>query len=250
MTTDIDSSRTLRVQLEVFEGPLDLLLHLVKEQKLDIATVPLAAVAQQYFEYVALMEQLDVELAAEYLVIAATLVFLKSRSLLPPIPTDLLPEGEETPEEVEERLRARLIAYSQYKAVSEEFRRRSVEAASFFYREAGDPATEIVQRYQIEPGKLANALLAALRNAKPERRTIVRERISIAAQMDFITRSIDEHGEIEFLELCASLSRALIIATFMAVLELLRQHRIAFEQSAPKEPLLLLPFIPGKVYAN
>ena len=73
----------MRVSLDVFDGPLDLLLHLVRERQLDIATVPLAIVAQQYFDYIALMESLDVEIAAEYLVIAATLVFLKSKSLLP-----------------------------------------------------------------------------------------------------------------------------------------------------------------------
>ncbi len=87
---------------------LDLLLHLVREQKRDIATVPLATVARQYFDYIAVMAALDVEIADEYLVIAATLVYLKSKSLLPPIPTEFLAEGEETPEEVEERLR-RLI---------------------------------------------------------------------------------------------------------------------------------------------
>ncbi|MBV8600280.1 MAG: segregation/condensation protein A, partial [Candidatus Eremiobacteraeota bacterium] len=93
----------------VFDGPLDLLLSLVKEQQLDIATVPLATVADQYFAYISAMEELDVEVAAEYLVIAATLVFLKSRSLLPPIPPEFMAEGEESPEVVEERLRQRLI---------------------------------------------------------------------------------------------------------------------------------------------
>ncbi|MGH7708270.1 MAG: segregation and condensation protein A [Vulcanimicrobiaceae bacterium] len=250
MTADLDPTRALRVQLEIFDGPLDLLLHLVRERQLDITTVPLAAVAQQYFEYVALMEELDVEQAAEYLVIAATLVFLKSRSLLPPIPSDLLPEGEESAEEVEERLRARLIAYSKYKGVADELRRRGAEAGAFYYRDAGDPGTEVVQRYNIAPGKLAEALLAALRNAKPERRSIARERVSIAAQMEFVARIVRETGAIDFVELCREFARPAVIATFLAVLELIRLRRLAFEQGEPHAPLRLLPFKLSEVHAN
>ena len=145
----------MRVSLDVFDGPLDLLLHLVREHQLDIATVPLASVAQQYFDYIAVMHALDLELAAEYLVVAATLVFLKSRALLPPVPAEFLAEGEETAEEVEERLRRRLIAYSKYKGVADELRVRREEAEAFYYREGGDPSSEFVQRYRILPERLA-----------------------------------------------------------------------------------------------
>ncbi len=231
--------RTLRVSLDVFDGPLDLLLSLVRERRLDIATVPLATVAQQYFDYIELMDGLDVELAAEYLVIAATLVFLKSKSLLPPIPADLLPEGEESAEEVEERLRRRLIAYSRYKGVAEELRARSLEASSFFYRDAGDPGTDVVQRYRIDVVRLSGALLAALRAVKPEKRRIARERLSIAHQMAFVARVVRERGRIDFLELCADYDRGGIIVTFLAILELIRQRRLAFEQAGPLASLML-----------
>jgi segregation and condensation protein A len=227
-----------------------LLLHLVRERELDIATVPLASLAQQYFDYIAVMEALDVELAAEYLVIAATLVFLKSKSLLPAVPAEFLSEGEETAEEVEERLRRRLIAYSRYRGVADELRARQAEAESFYYREAGDPTTEAVQRYRILPDRLANALLAAVRSGRPERRTIVRERFSIARQMDFVVRMVREQGSIEFARLCREFDRGGIIATFLAILELIRQRRLAFEQATPADPLLLLPFAPLDVHAN
>ena len=125
------------MRLDAFDGPLDLLLSLIKEQQLDIATVPLASVAEQYLAYVRTMQALDVEIAAEYLVIAATLVFLKSKALLPPIPQEFDEEPGETPEEVEERLRRRLIAYSKYREFGEELRERQAEAGSFFYRESG-----------------------------------------------------------------------------------------------------------------
>ena len=190
------------------------------------------------------MEALDVEIAADYLVIAATLVFLKSKSLLPAIPTEFLSEGEETPEEVEEKLRERLVAYSKYKTVAQELGTRRQEAESFYFREAGDPSTDLLQRYRIVPAKLAGALLAALRNAKPEKRSIARERFSVAAQMNYIARSVRERGPVEFAELCRDFDLAGIIATFLAILELIRQCRLSWEQSTPAEPLRLLPFTP------
>ncbi len=215
-----------------------------------IATVPLATVAQQYFDYIAVMEALDVEMAAEYLVIAATLVYLKSKSLLPPIPTEFLAEGEETPEEVEERLRRRLVAYSKYKGVAEELRARNDEAQSYFFREAGDPTSELVQRYLILPDKLARALLAAIRSAKPEKRSLARDRFSMARQMEIVQRAVRERGYVEFFDLCRDYDRSGIIATFLAILELIRQRRLAYEQPAPDEPLRLLPFRPLDVHAN
>lgn len=222
----------------------------MREQQLDIATVSLARVAQQYFEYIAVMDALDVEIAAEYLVIAATLVFLKSKSLLPAIPAAFAPAGEESPEEVEEGLRQRLIAYSTYKGAANDLRARQSEAESFYFREAGDPLARTQQRYRILPSKLAAALLAAVRAAKPEKRTIARERFSIARQMEFVARVVREHGAVEFIALCRDFDRGGVIATFLAILELIRQRRLAYEQGTPEEPLRLLPFEPMDVHAN
>lgn len=233
----------LRVQLDVFDGPLDLLLSLIKEQQLDISTVPLAAVAEQYLDYVRMMEALDVEVAAEYLVIAATLVFLKSKALLPPIPQEFLDESEETPEQVEERLRRRLIAYSKYRELGQQLRARQDEASGFYYRDLGDPTSELMQRYRIPPDKLTRAFLAMLAQARPEKREIVRERVSLIAQMDYISRKIKEQGEVFFSALCQELgmTREVIIVTFLAILELVRRHRVAFEQADIDDDIRLFP---------
>jgi segregation and condensation protein A len=229
------------VTLEFFDGPLDLLLHLVKERELDIATMPLALVAEQYLEYVSVMESLDIELAAEYLVIAATLVFLKSKALLPPIPQEFADDDEPSAEEVEERLRRRLLAYSRFKEASEALRAGAIEAASFFYRDAGDPGTDLVQRYRIDSGKLGGAFLAALRAAKPERRSIARERISLVAAMENLARTVRERGECDFVEYCAGFDRPTVIVTFLAVLELIRAGRLGYDQDSPDGPLRLVP---------
>jgi segregation and condensation protein A len=225
-------SHAFRVRLDSFDGPLDLLLGLIKEQQLDIATVPLASVAEQYLEYVRALQTRDVEIAAEYLVIAATLLFLKSRALLPPIPPELVEDESETPEEVEERLRRRLIAYSKYRELGEELREYQREAGSFFYREPGDPAGEIVQRYEIDPEKLKRAFMTMLAQARPEKRSIARERISLLASMDYIMARIKERGETYFSELCRDLGmgRDVIVVTFLAILELVRRRRVGFEQ--------------------
>jgi segregation and condensation protein A len=221
-----------RVRIDVFDGPLDLLLSLVKEQQLDIATVPLAIVAEQYLAYVSMMEELDVEVAAEYLLIAATLVFLKSKALLPPIPQEFASDEGESAEEVEERLRRRLIAYSKYRELGEDLRERQYEASGFFLRDAGDPTSDLVQRYSIDIEKLNRAFLAMLREARPAKRSIAAERISVLAQMDYIMRAVKERGDVLFSAICHELgaTREIIIATFLAVLELVRRHRLAVEQ--------------------
>jgi len=234
-----------RVRLDVFDGPLDLLLGLIKEQQLDIATVPLATVAEQYLAYVRMMEALDVEVAAEYLVIAATLVFLKSKALLPPIPSEFAEEDDETPEQVEERLRRRLIAYSKYRELGEQLRERQYEASAYFYRESGDSTSEVVQRYDIDPEKLKRAFLAMLAQARPEKRSIARERVSLIVSMDYITRALKERGEVSFSALCHELgmTREVIVVTFLAILELIRRHRLAFEQSEPFDDIRLKPYV-------
>ena len=232
-----------RVRLDVFDGPLDLLLSLIKERQLDIATVPLATVAAQYLAYVRAMQDLDVEIAAEYLVIAATLVFLKSRALLPPIPQEFAGDETETPEEVEERLRRRLIAYSKYRELGERLRALGLEASGYFHREAGDPASHVVQRYQIDPEKLKHAFVAMLAQARPEKRSIARERVSLIASMDYIVRRLKEAGEVTFAGLCHELgmTREVVIVTFLALLELVRRHRVTLEQPKLFDDILILP---------
>ncbi|HEY1428284.1 MAG TPA: segregation/condensation protein A [Candidatus Tumulicola sp.] len=230
-----------RVSVDVFDGPLDLLLGLIKERRLDVATVPLAAVAEQYLAYVRAMQALDVELAADYLVIAATLVFLKSRALLPAIPLEFTENEDDTPEAVEERLRRRLIAYSQYRDLGERLRDRQAEAAGYFYRDAGDPAGALVQRYAVDPERLQRAFVAMLNQARPEKRSIARERLSLLASMDYVSRRLKELGEATFGQLCHELgmTREIVVVTFLALLELVRRRRIGFAQEQPFEDILL-----------
>ncbi len=239
--------RACRVSFDVFDGPLDLLLNLVKEQQLDIATVPLALVADQYFAYISAMEAIDVEVAADYLVIASTLVFLKSKALLPPIPAEF-ESGDESAESVEQRLRERLIAYSRYRDASQDLQARALAAAAFYLRaEGGDASAEFIQKYKIDVAKLARALESALRSAKPDVRTIVRERVSLIEQMELVARLIRRDGRASFFAICAEGDRFTIIVTFLAVLELVRRGRLIVAQSEAFNDIDLLPAPPAEV---
>lgn len=238
-TVPIAESHVLHVSLDVFDGPLDLLLGLVREQRLDVATVPLARLAEQYLAYLSSMTALDVERAGEYLVIAATLVFLKSKALLPPIPSDLLPEGEESAEEAEARLRGRLIVYSRYRETARLLRERADGATGTYARSCGDPAGALVQRYALDAAGLLRAMHRVLDQGKPERRTILRDRYDVVRQIDYVLRMLRTRGTTSFAVLCRGFERGRIVATFLAVLDLLRMQRLRYEQHALDAPLLL-----------
>jgi len=226
------------------------LLNLVKERQFDIMTVPLASVAEQYLAFVSGMENLNIDTAAEYLVIAATLAFLKSRSLLPPLPAELIEEGEQSPEEVEERLRQRLIAYSKFREVAPILRERADEASGFYWRPGGDPMAELNQRYSIDTQRLARALERALSQAKPERRTIVRERFSLVMQMDHVMKRIRSESRLTFTDLIGDYDRQGIIVTFLAVLELVRQNRLAISQESFDEELFVTSYEVAQLSVN
>lgn len=237
----VPDDKALRVSLDVFDGPLDLLLNLVRERQLDIATVPLAKLCDQYLAYIHAMEAIDVELAADYLVVASTLVFLKSKALLPPIPVEF-EDPEESAEAIEQRLRERLIAYSKYREAGQDLKARAAEAAAYYLRpDGGDPTAELRQKYKIDALKLAGALAAALRAAKPEKRTIIRERVSLVEQMEVVARIVRRDGRASFFALCDGQDRVAIIVIFLAVLELVRRERVRAAQDTAFADIALLP---------
>lgn len=240
----VPDEKALRVSLDVFDGPLDLLLNLVRERQLDIATVPLAKLCDQYLAYIHAMEAIDVELAADYLVVASTLVFLKSKALLPPIPVEFEGDPEESAEAVEQRLRERLIAYSKYREAGQDLKNRAAEASAYYLRpDGGDPTAALQQKYRIDALKLAGALAAALRAAKPEKRTIIRERVSLVEQMEVVARIVRRDGRASFFALCEGHDRVAIIVTFLAVLELVRRERLRVEQDTAFGDIALLPIV-------
>lgn len=236
----------LLVKLDVFDGPLDLLLQLVLQQDLDITQVSLASVCEQYLTYLSLMEALDIEVASEYLVIAATLVFIKSKKLLPPPPPPFTDELAEEAMAAEEALRFRLIAYKHYKDAGVKLRERFEENASYYPRPAV-PEEGLVQHYVLDARTLAEAFARVLANAQARPATVKREAFSVVVKMNYVLRIVRDRGSISFGELIVGCEKLEIVVTFLAVLELVRARKILFAQTSLFDDIVFTPAPKGGV---
>jgi segregation and condensation protein A len=235
----------LAVHLSVFEGPLDLLLHLIREARLDIYDIPIAEVTSQYLETLAVMEALDLEVAGEFLVMAATLMEIKSRMLLPRPPAPPPDEAEEG-EDPRAELVQRLLEYEQYKQAAERFREMEEEGRLRFTRSAEPEEGESVPLDALGPADLLGALrrmLSTFAEAGPPVASLHRERINLRLRMrELWGRLQDSDGPLSFRSLFADgprPSRIEVIVSFLAVLELLRLGRIVVRQSQALADLIL-----------
>jgi segregation and condensation protein A len=230
----------LQVKLDVFDGPLDLLLNLVLQQDLDITKVSLAAVCEQYLAYLAVMEGLDLDVASEYLVIAATLLFIKSKKLLPPPPPPFSDSLEDEALLAEESLRQRLIAYQHFKMLGARLRQIFEANASFFVR-PHQPVEGLVQHYQLDPVALGDAFARALANVEARPAVVKRETFSMVVKMNFVLRQIRERSSALFSELVEGCRRLEVVVTFLAVLELIKARKIVHKQRKLFEDIALAP---------
>ncbi len=225
----------LRVFLEeTFEGPLDLLLYLIRRRNLDIMAVSIAQVTEQYLKYIALMEELKIELAAEYLWMAAALAEIKSRLLLPQ------PAAEVDEEDPRAELVRRLREYERFKQAAQTLDELPRMARDVFpvCVEPGLPP-KLAARPQVSPEELAAALSRVL--ARAERFTahaIEREALSVRARMAEVLDRLRLRPALAFESLFDPLEgRAGMVVTFLALLELCREGLVEILQSEPLAPL-------------
>jgi segregation and condensation protein A len=238
------------VKLSIFEGPLDLLLHLIRQNEVEITEIPIARVCEQYVEYLGLMHELNLDVAGEYLVMAATLAWIKSRMLLPAEQMD--EDGEEVDPRAE--LIARLLEYQRFKEVSTELGERPRLGRDVFAAPGIDlePASESEREIEVGLFDLVEAyrrVLEAGRERDPLPHAIEAEEITVHERMIDVMNHLEHHAAIEFQTLLAeergrALTRALIVATFLAVLELTRLAVIRLYQGidaggVPEGPLHL-----------
>ena len=227
----------LEVFIEAFEGPLDLLLYLIRRQNLDVLNIPIAEITRQYVEYVELMQELRLELAGEYLVMAATLAEIKSRLLLPRPPAE---EDEE--EDPRADLVRRLQEYEQY--------RRAAEALDGLPRSGRDFFTVGVDASAIEPwhppprvsaGDLSTAIAGVMsRAAMFATHQVMREPLSVRERMASVLARLgpDGTGHAELTSLVNPREgRAGVVVTLLAILELLRERAVELVQTAPFAPI-------------
>lgn len=225
------------IKLDIFEGPLDLLLYLIRKNEIDIYNIPIALITEQYLEYLDIMRSLNLDLAGEYLVLAATLIHIKSRLLLPPV------EGEEEGEEGEDprtELVRQLLEYQAFKEAALSLDTRPLLNRDVFTRgaPAEEPAAaEQEEEVMIEVGvfELVQAFRVVISGLdRSEDMAIDTEKMSLTDRINEIMERLTEEKELTFTDLLAERTdRKRIVYTFLAILELMKLRMIRAYQLGP-----------------
>ncbi|MDZ7270053.1 MAG: segregation/condensation protein A [candidate division KSB1 bacterium] len=223
------------VRLQKFEGPLELLLFLIRKNEVDIFDIPIAEITAQYLQYLDLMRYLDIDVAGEFILMAARLMHIKAQMLLP--------RSEEVDEEQEDprtELVQRLLEYQKYKLIAVELSAIEERARDFFPRTAfsidGDGySDEELNGHEVSLYDLVAAFSVVLERASQVTYHEIREaEASVEEQITYVLDYLRTHGEALFADLIRGLSSKLvIIATFLALLELIRVGAVVVRQSAP-----------------
>jgi segregation and condensation protein A len=227
-----------KVQLEVFEGPLDLLLYLVKKEEVDIYEVNLTKIAAQFVEYIDLMRQFDLEIAGEFLVMASTLMYIKSRELLP-VDQQAPVEDEEEGEDPRWELIRQLVEYKKFKDAAAQLQEREAVQENVFARQPGKPefdSGQPVGKPEVSLFDLLNAVSAILKRhgQREETRDLYEDKWSVSEKIEYLVQLVKERIKLQFSELFANTtSRSEVVVTFLALLELIRLKHLAVTQPEP-----------------
>jgi segregation and condensation protein A len=233
-----DRMAEYKVKFEVFEGPLDLLLYLIKKEEVDIYDVNLTQLATQFIEYIDVMRMLDLEIAGEFLVMASTLMYIKSRELLP-LDQQVQAEGEEEGEDPRWELIRQLVEYKKFKDAAAQLQTLEARQENIFPR--------LPARLEFAPEKAAvrpdvslfdllNAVNAVLRrvNQREDLRDVFEDKWTVSEKIEQIMKALAERARLKFSELFeGALSRSEVVVTFLALLELIRLHQVAAIQPEP-----------------
>jgi segregation and condensation protein A len=212
------------IKLPLFEGPLDLLLHLIRENKVDIYDIPIALITRQYLQYIELMKELNLEVAGEFLVMAATLIHIKSRMLLPIEET----ADTEEPEDPRYELVQRLLAYQAFKEAALGLREREEDWQHAHWRkpapeeDLGEEEPEL-SLFDLHLFDLIQAFRRVLDRAPEEVLSITRETLTVKDKMSLVMDALESHEAVRFEDLFeGDVVRSHFVVTFVALLELIR----------------------------
>ena len=239
------------VKLQVFEGPLDLLLHLIDKNKIDIYDIPIVEITNQYMEYIQSMEQEDLNIMSEFLVMAATLLDIKCRMLLP---REINEEGEE--EDPRQELVDQILEYKMYKYMSYELKERQAEGEQVLYKNPTIPEQVLEYVEPVDLDKLLGDLTLAKLNhifqdvmkkqvekidpVRSKFGKIEKEEVTLPEKLDFIVKYTRKHKKFSFRELLETQSsKTQIVVTFLAILELMKEGIIYIEQNQPFEDIVI-----------
>ena len=239
-------SEQYNVKIPVFEGPLDLLLHLIKENELDIYDIPIAIITRQYIDYIDLMKELDLDIAGDFLVMAATLVQIKSRMLLPV--DEQQAEGEQ-PEDPRLELVYRLLEYKSFKEAALALKELGENRACALTRpselEEGQKPQEEQQQelalLDLDLFSLITAFRQILEKAPPELASIDRATLTVSDRISRIIQALEEQDTVRFEDLFdAGAPRSHLLVTFIAVLEMLKLGLARIHQAEKFGPIWVL----------
>ena len=218
-----------KVKLEIFEGPLDLLLYLIKRDEIDIYEISIERITKQYLEYLQAFKELKIDIAGEFVVMAANLIYLKSRGLLP---LDQQPP-EEDAEEDDPRwdLIRQLIEYKKFKEAASQLHDRALEQERIFTRDGGDAAVsdEPLPLHEVGIFQLIHAFQQVIKRveAREDLGEIFAERFSVSDKIEKILETVGRGTPVRFSELFGQIaSRVEIVVTFLALLELIRLNQV------------------------
>ena len=234
-----------KVQFEVFEGPLDLLLYLIKKEEVDIYEVNLTNLATQFLEYVETMRLLDLEVAGEFLVMAATLMYIKSRELLP-VDQQVEVEGEEDEDDPRWELIRQLVEYKKFKDAAANLQALEARQDEVYPRLPGKPELPedpVEVRPDVSVFDLINAVNNVLRRFenREDLRDIFDDRWTVSEKIEQLSAVVSERARLKFSELFDHVtSRSEVVVTFLALLELIRLKRIIAEQAKPFDEIELI----------
>lgn len=223
---------TYKVQLPVFEGPLDLLLYLIKKEELNIYDIPISRIADQYLEYLEMMKLLDLDIAGEFILMAATLMHIKSKMLLP------AEEKEElSPEEIDprEELVSKLLEYKKFKEAAAQFKDMHTKRRDVFTRLPGNDASEILEDQQYFEASVFDLITAFSKVLKEVPREvfhrIIKDEFTVSGKIHDIVHMLVDSKAIYFSELFKKAkSRTEVITIFLALLELVKLKEVVVKQ--------------------
>ena len=223
-----------KVKLEIFEGPLDLLLHLIKKEEINIYDIPITGVTKQYLEYLEFMKLLDLNIAGEFLVMAATLMQIKSKMLLPP---EEKHEGEAEEADPREELVRRLLEYKKFKEAANQLYVKEAVQKDVFARRVGDEdfKDDGEQYFEASLFDLIGAFNKVMKEVPKELfYKVVKDEFTVEEKMHDIFHILVKNSEIKFKELFKNAKNKLeIITAFLAILELIRLKEILVVQNKP-----------------
>ena len=230
------------VKIDAFEGPLDLLLHLIKESKVDIWDIKIVDITSQYLNYIQAMEKLNLNIASEYLVMASELIEMKSKMLLPRVN-----EGEEVEEEdPREVLIKRLVEYQKYKDMTKSF--KELESIRHeFYTKAPESLKDYVEEGTVVSNDVTlddlmlafQKFLERKKASQPLSTTVTKKEITVEERRKSIRSILKKKGKVDFFELFEVVTKEYIVVTFLAILEMARKSELKIYQENDFEQIIV-----------